>query len=150
MKTTFLIIALVISTAVAMASEEEFLGWKSAIIQCEKTPESGDVSCDIKIAGAGWEKFVIQAFGTTHTLTTSDLQKLKEFPLSSLRTSHEAGYAELGGHTVHFQFSRTFYNSDRKLITEGIYVSVTKNGVTVSPPRIQEHKGEQDASGNRR
>ncbi len=150
MKTTSLIFALVISTAVATASEEEFLGWKASVIQCEKTPESGDVSCDIKMAEDGWEKFVIQAFGTTHTLTPSDLKKLKDFPLSSLRTTHEAGYAELGGHTVHFRFSRTFYNTDRKLLTEGIYVSVTKDGVTVSPPRTLEHKGEQDASGNRR
>ena len=148
MKTTVLLIALVISTVVAMASEEECLGWTSVLVQCGKTQEAGDVSCDINIEGDGWKKFVIQAFGTTHTLTASDLKKLKEFPLSSLRTSHEAGYEMLGGHTVHFRFNRTFYNSDKKLVTEIIYVSVTKKGVTVSTPRTIDHKGEQVGASN--
>ena len=142
MKTTALMIALAISTIAAMASEEELLGWTSAVVQCGKTPEAGDVSCDIKIGGDEWEKFVIQAFGTTHTLAASDLKKLKEFPLSSLRTSHEVGYERLGGHTVHFRFNRTFYNSDKKLLNQIIYVSVTKNGVTVASPRTLDQHGE--------
>ena len=135
MKTTALIIALVCSSFIALASEEEFLGWTSAVIQCAGTQESGDVSCDIKVGDGGWEKFVIQAFGTTHTLTKPDLVKLKDFPLSSLSTRHEVGYERLGGYTVHFRFSRTFYNRDKKLITETVYVSTTKEGFTVSPPR---------------
>jgi hypothetical protein len=143
MKTTVLLILLVISTIVAMASEEEFLEWTSVVVQCGKTQEAGDVSCDIKIEGDGWKKFVIQAFGKTHALTASELKKLREFPLSSLRTSHEAGYERLGGHTVHFRFSRKFYNADGKLITEIIYVSATKEGATVSAPRTMEHHGEQ-------
>ena len=65
-------------------------------------------------------------------MSATDLAKLEGFPLSSLRTSHEAGYESLGGYTVHFRFDRTFYNPEKKLVTEIIYVSVTKNGVTVS------------------
>lgn len=138
MKVTILFIVLVISTFAAVASEEEWLEWKSVVVQCGKTVEAGDISCDISIKGEEWEKFVIQAFEKSHTLTASDLKKLREFPLSSLRTSHEGGYESLGGHTVHFRFSRTFYNSDKKLVTEVIYVSATKNGVIVSVPRILE------------
>lgn len=148
MKASVLLIALIISTVFAMASEEDFLEWKSAIVQCGRTQEAGEVSCDINIERDGWKKFVIQAFGATFTLTASDLEKLRDFPLSSLRTSHEAGYEIRGGHTVHFRFNRTFYNSDKKLVTEVIYVSTTKKGVTVSGPRTIEHKGEQDAPSN--
>ena len=49
---------------------------------------------------------------------------------------------------MHFRFNRTFYNSDKKLVTEVINVSTTKKGVTVSDPRTIEHKGEQGVSGN--
>ncbi len=111
------------------------LDWTSVAIQCVETPEAGAVSCEIKTGEKGWKQFIIQAFGKTHALAPADLKKLDGFPLSSLRTSHEAGYEELGGCTVHFRFDRTFYNSDKKLVTETIYVSVTKNGATVSEPK---------------
>jgi len=146
MKTVVLLVALVLSTVVAMASEESLLGWTSAVVRCGHTREAGDVSCEMDAGEDGWKKFVIQAFGTTHTLSAADLRKLKDFPLSSLRTSHEAGYERLGGHTVHFRFNRTFYNDDRKLITEIIHVSATKKGVTVSAPRAMDHKGEQGSA----
>ena len=123
----------------ATASEAESLVWTSVVIQCGKTPEAGDISCEIKTGEKGWEKFVIQAFGKTHSLSSTDLATLEGFPLSSLRTSHEAGYEILGGHTVSFRFDRTFYNPQKKLVTEIIYVSVTKNGVTVSDRQTKEH-----------
>ena len=134
-----LLMAVIIPAISATASEEEFLGWTSAVIQCGKTSEAGDISCEIKTGEKGWEKFVIQAFGKTYTLPATDLGKLTGFPLSSLRTTHEAGYEELGGYTVHFRFDRTFYNPEKKLVTEIIYVSVTKNGVTISDRRTKEH-----------
>jgi hypothetical protein len=134
-----LLMAAIILAISATASEEEFLGWTSAVIQCGKTAEAGDVSCEIKTGEKGWEKFLIQAFGKSHTLSATDLAKLEGFPLSSLRTTHEAGYERLGGYTVHFRFERTFYNQEKTLVTETIYVSVTKNGVTVSDRRTKEH-----------
>jgi hypothetical protein len=134
-----MLVVAILSALGATASEEDSLGWTSAVIQCGKTPEAGDIACEIKTGEKGWDKFVIQAFGKTHTLSATDLAKLEGFPLSSLRTSHEAGYERLGGYTVHCRFDRTFYNPEKKLITEIIYVSVTKNGVTVSDRRTKEH-----------
>jgi hypothetical protein len=136
---TALLVAAIIPAFAATASEEEFLGWTSAVIQCGKTAEAGDVSCEMKTGEKGWEKFIIQAFGKPHTLPATDLAKLAGFPLSSLRTTHEGGYEELGGYTVHFRFDRMVYNSDKKLVTEIIYVSVTKKGVTVSDRRTKEN-----------
>ncbi len=126
------LIMAVIPPFAARASEEDFLAWTSAVIQCGKTPEAGDVSCEIKVGEKGWDTFTIQAFGETHTLSPTDLAKLSGFPLSSLQTTHEAGYEELGRYSVHFRFDRTFYNPDKKLVNEIIYVSVTRKGVTVS------------------
>jgi len=134
-----MLIAALIPASAAIASEEEFLGWTSAVIECASTREAGGVSCEIKAGENGWETFVIQAFGNTYRLAPADLRKLDGFPLSSLRTSHEAGYEELGGYTVHFRFDRKFYNSDNRLVTEIIYVSVNANGVTVSAPRMEEN-----------
>jgi hypothetical protein len=133
-----LLVAAIIPAFAATASEEEFLAWTSAVIQCGKTPEAGDISCEIKTGEKGWEKFVIQAFGKTHTLPATDLGKLTGFPLSSLRTTHEGGYEELGGYTVHFRFDRTSYNAAKKLVTEIIYVSVNKKGISVSDPRTKQ------------
>jgi len=127
-----LLMTAVIPAIAATASQEDLLAWTSAVIQCGKTPEAGDISCEIKAGEKGWEKFVIHAFGKTHTLPATDIAKLSGFSLSSLRTTHEAGYEELGGYSVNFLFDRTFYNSDKKLVTEIVYVSVTKKGVTVS------------------
>ena len=123
----------------AVASEADFLGWTSAVIQCGKTPEAGDISCEMKVGEKGWEKFVIQAFGKTHALPATDLAKLSGFPLSSLRTTHEAGYEKLGGYTVSFRFDRTFYSSEKKLVTEIVYVSVNQKGVTVSDRHTKEN-----------
>ena len=134
-----ILVAAIIPALPATASEAESLSWTSAVIQCRKTSEAGNVSCEIKTGEKGWEKFVIKAFGKTHTLSSTDLAKLEGFPLASLRTSHEAGYERLGGYTVSFRFDRTFYNPEKKLVTEIIYVSVTKNGVTVSERRTKEH-----------
>ena len=134
-----MLVVAILSAFGATASEEDSLGWTSAAIQCGKTPEAGDISCEIKTGERGWERFVIQAFGKAHTLSATDLAKLEGFPLSSLRTSREAGYEELGGYTVHFCFDRTLYNPKKKLITEIIFVSVTKNGVTISDRRTKEH-----------
>jgi hypothetical protein len=150
MKQTVMLVVLLISTVFSMASEEQNLGWTSVVVRCGRTQEAGEVSCEMEVAGDGWKRFVIQAFGAKHTLTASDLEKLKEFPLSSLRTSHEAGYERLGGHRVHFRFNRTFYNSEKKLVTETISVSATKNGVTVNAPGIVDHKGEQGGASNGR
>lgn len=134
-----ILIAALIPVSFASASEEELLEWTSAVIECAGSREAGDVSCEIKAGENGWETFVVRAFGKTHSLASADLRKLDGFPLSSLRTSHEAGYEELGGYTVHFRFDRTFYRSDNRLVTEIIYVSVNTNGVTVSEPRTTEH-----------
>jgi hypothetical protein len=138
-----LLMAAIIPAISATSSEEDFLGWTSAVIQCGKTSKAGEISCEIKTGENGWEKFVIRAFGNTYTLPATDLGKLTGFPLSSLKTTHEGGYEELGGYTVHFRFHRTFYNPEKKLVSETINVSVTKNGVTVSDRRTKEHRGQQ-------
>lgn len=134
-----IMILTVFGTFDGSASEAEFLGWTSAAIQCGRTAEAGDIACEIKIGEKGWEKFSIQAFGKTHLLTEADLAKLNGFPLSSLHTTHEAGYERLGGYTVSFRFDRTFYNSEKKVVTEIIYVSVTNRGLTVSDRRTKEN-----------
>ncbi|MBI2190808.1 MAG: hypothetical protein HYU36_02340 [Planctomycetes bacterium] len=118
----------------AFSSEEEFLDWRSVSIQCRETQEAGRVSCDAIVGEKGYEKFVIQAFGKTYSLGEGDRAKLAEFPLSSLRTTHEAGYARLGGYTVRLWLERTYYDKAKALVTETVYVSVNKEGVSVNGP----------------
>ena len=118
---------LMLAPAVALSSEEDFLDWEKATIQCNPS-----VSCSLEVRDGHWRKFQIRAFGKTNDLTEADLEKLNGFPLSSLRTTHEAGYPELGGYTIHFSFWRTYYENGTNLVHEKLYVSVTTNGVQIS------------------
>ena len=133
LKTTIISFALAVLASVqGIASAEYFLEWTSAVIQCEKTAEAGDISCEIKTGVKGFTAFTVRAFGKAHVLSESDLIKLKSFPL--------------GGYTIHFRFERTFYNSAKKLTTEIVYVSVNQEGISVFGPRVHQTAGQLPAS----
>jgi len=139
--TLALLIAAVSLPLAVSASEADVLNWTSVAIQCGATPEGGDIACKITTGVEGLEKFEIQAFGKLHELTVDQLNKLKEFPLSSLSASHEAGYELTGGYSINFRFSRIFYDSEKQLISESIVVSVNKNGVNVSGKQTNKKDG---------
>jgi len=122
---------------VTFASEEEFLDWTSALVQVEGTPGAGEISISVTVESGVWSSFTINAFGKTHALSDDELSGLNGFPLSSLRTTHEQGYEELGGYTVHFRFDRTSYSEESELVSEIIYVSVNREGLSVSEPLIR-------------
>ncbi len=134
----FSLAALTAAASPVFSSEEEYLNWQSVSVQC-KSQEAGKISCEIAVGDKGYSKFVIEAFGKSHVLTPPQLAKLAEFPLSSLHITHEAGYEMLGGYTVHFRLDRTYYDASKKLISEIVYVSVTKRGLEVSEPRKKEN-----------
>lgn len=143
-----LMIAMVAQTSIVFSSSESFLGWASAVIQCGRTPNTGDISCAIKTGPEGYNEFVIHAFDKRHELNQDELNKLKEFPLSSLQITHEPGYELLGGYTIYFKLNRVAYNADKEPISELICVSVNKKGVKVSDKLIRK-EGQQAASSNR-
>ena len=110
---------LLLSPALARASEEDFLPWKSVQLECFETRQTGKVRVTAKP-----DSFAIEAFGRSHVVSKADLAKLKGFPLESLRVTHEAGYAQTGGHTVHASLRRA---------GETVTVSVSKSkGLAVS------------------
>lgn len=131
---TVVLLLLVSST---FASEEEFLDWTSASVQVSETSEAGELSVIAALESGAWSSFTINVFGKTHVLSDGELSALSGFPLSSMRTTHEQGYEELGGYTVHFRFDRTFYNEENELVSEIIYVSVNRDGLSVSEPRAR-------------
>jgi hypothetical protein len=130
-------VTLLLLVSATFASEEEFLDWTSASVQVSGTPEAGDVSVIAAVEHGVWSSFTINAFGRTHVLSDEELLGLYGFPLSSMRTTHEQGYEELGGYTVHFRFDRTFYSGEGGLVSEIIYVSVNREGLSVSEPRAR-------------
>jgi hypothetical protein len=117
----------------SLASEEEYLQWKSVEIQCFENSQTGKVKLSASVGKQGIVSFTVTAFGKEHMLSPQDLSKIVPFPLNSVRTTHEAGYAMLGGHTVHVKFSRSHYSKAGKLTNEFAVVSVAKEkGITVS------------------
>ncbi len=117
------------------ASEEEFLPWKEVRIICAERDAPGTVELRAHMVGNEYATVAITAFGKKHELAANDLKKLREFPLQDLRLTHEAGYEELGGHTVHLRLHRTFYEAGQ-LVEEMVIVSVSKGkGLFVNEPR---------------
>ncbi len=100
--------------------------WRAVQIDCFETSETGRVGIAANVDDKNLASLRVTAFGQSFNLSPFDLKKINLFPLDSLKITHEAGYAELGGHTVHFKFQRAYYDKDQKLHNEVAVVSVSK------------------------
>ena len=118
------------------ASEEEFVPWQSVTVTSPELPVVGVVTIEASTHDGVYQKLSVGAFGRAHTLAAAELKRLENFPLSSLTLTHEAGYAPLGGHTLHLKLNRTYYDEAKKLTQRSIIISVPKNAaVTISEPK---------------
>jgi len=127
-----LLAALRLTTA---ASEEECVPWQSVTVKSPELPVAGIVTIEASTHDGAYQKLTVGAFGRTHTLAAAELKRLEGFPLSSLTLTHEAGYASLGGHTLHLKFNRTYYDEAKKLTQKTIVISIPKDAaVTISEP----------------
>jgi hypothetical protein len=120
------------------ASEEEILPWSEVRIVGPERKDTGTIVFSAKTAGDTFQEVRIEAFGKTFTVAKEDLPKLAGFPLNSLAITHEAGYEELGGHTVYFKMKRLFYDREKRLIEERIALSVSR-GKGLSIPERKQH-----------
>ena len=119
-----------------IASEEEFVPWQSITVKSPELPVAGVVTVEATASGAACQKFAIGAFGRTRSLTASELKRLESFPMSSMSITHEAGYASLGGHTVHVRLQRTYVDPAQKVIRETICISLPKDAeLRISEPK---------------
>lgn len=125
---TFLATLVVCTLAIPVtstASEEEFVPWQSVSIKSPELPRVGIVTIEATVQAGVYQKLSVGVFERTHTLTAADLKRLEGFPLSSLTPTQEAGYASLGGHTLHLKFSRTYYDEAKKQTErEAIVISI--------------------------
>ena len=126
-RTAFLPLCLAALPFASMASEEDFIPWQSVAVKSAELPEVGFVTVEISTKGKTFEKFVIRVFGRSRSLALSELKRLEGYPLSSMTIIHEAGYVQLGGHTVHVRLQRTYADSSQLLTRETIYISLPKN-----------------------
>ena len=132
-----LLVALASFGSSAFASEEEFLPWQSLRLDCGDHPQTGKVTLSATAAACGITAFEFTAFGKTHRVDAGALAKLRDFGLDGVRVMHEAGYPELGGHTVYFKLSRIYYSSsEKRTIEEVVVVSASRGrGLAVSDPQ---------------
>jgi hypothetical protein len=118
------------------ASEENFVPWQSVTVTSPQLPVVGIVTINASTRGGAYEKLAVGAFGRTHTVAAAELKRPEDFPLSSLTLTHEAGYAPLGGHTLHLKFNRASYDEAKKLTQKTIVISIPKDAaVTISEPK---------------
>ncbi len=134
-RTFCLLLLLAALRLTSAASEEEFVPWQSVTVKSPEIPAVGIVTIEASTQGDSYQRLTVAAFGRTQALSAADLKRLDGFPLSSLTLTHEAGYASLGGHTLHLKFNRTYYDEAKKLTQKTIVISVPKDAtITISEP----------------
>lgn len=139
---TCVIISLLVLSLSAYGSEEEYMIWKQVKIRTAGNKETGEVSFAAQTDGETFKSISITAFKKQFKVAKADLAKIKGFPLSSLTITHEAGYVQLGGHTVHFKMKRVYYNRLKKLVEARVRISISKGkGLEIHGPEIKEIKG---------
>jgi hypothetical protein len=131
------------------ASQEQYLQWNEVRIVSPEAGDAGKVVFDAKVADGRLLEVTIEAFTKKYSVEEEDLRKLDGFPLSGLVITHEPGYAEFGGYTVHFKFRRTTCK-EGKPIQASIMVDVSKGKglkISDSPQEVSEagRKEELDA-----
>ncbi|HEU5116043.1 MAG TPA: hypothetical protein VFT74_05135 [Isosphaeraceae bacterium] len=117
---------LVVSSLQARASEEDIIPWSTVRVECHEVPEAGKVTLSATFHQGRYESCEVSAFGKKYRLGVKDLARLDGFPLESLQITHEAGYPELGGHTVHFRLQKYTFTRNRKPILKQAIMSVSK------------------------
>ena len=144
MRCSLSLLALLLVGSSARASEEEFLVWSEVRIVSVDRKDTGRVTFTAEVRDDAWRKVEATAFDKTYSLTEGQCARLAGFPLSSIRTTHEAGYEQLGGHTVHFKFKRSFYR-ESSLVESELVISISRGrGLKMSEPRdrvVTERKG---------
>lgn len=108
----------------ACASEEEFAVWRAMKIECDPCGKAGKVVVEAIVDSEDEPTLKIAAFGREHLLPAPQARQLADFPLSSIRVTHEAGYAAVGGYSVHVRFKRIFYDEQKKLVEETALLTI--------------------------
>jgi len=118
LRSTPFLLCLAASPLMVLASEEDFVPWQSVTVKSTELPGVGIVAVEASTSGDTYKVFVLSAFDRSHSLTASQLKRLQGFALSSMTITHEAGYAQFGGHTVHVRFQRTYTDRTPKLVRD--------------------------------
>ena len=122
----------------AAASEEEFLVWGDVRIAFPEREDTGKVLLSAKTSRGRYEEMKIEAFGKKYELGGAQLDQLRDFPLSSLVTTHAAGFPGVVGHTVSFKLNRLQYNDTQQLMEHRVTVTISQDkGLAVAGPTIK-------------
>ncbi|MCW1926303.1 hypothetical protein OKA05_27360 [Luteolibacter arcticus] len=137
------LLAFTFTTPTSLASEEEFVPLASITLKSQPNDHAGTVILDATQHPDGtWQKLTLTAFGKTHTLPPAQLAHLQDFPLTGISLRQEAGYPQLGGHTVHVRLERTRHDpASNKSIREALYLSLAKDTgkLAIAAPRTIQH-----------
>jgi hypothetical protein len=137
-KTQITLLAAALICPASYASEEEFLTWNEVRIVSPQRDDTGQVVFAAKVEGETYREINIEAFGKKYAVGKEDLAKLAAFPLSSLVTTHEAGFARTGGHMVHFKLKKSLNDPDGKLVEQKAAVTISQGqGLSVAAPHRQ-------------
>ena len=143
MKTPIVLLSIAgFCTIACLGSEEVPLPLGSADIR-GWSEVAGGVRIRIESPKGSIESVKISAFGRDIAIPEAEMAKLKHVAYSEVSISHEGGYKETGGHTVHFilRFRDMFGGDPFKgdpMLEERVRISVPQNGaVRVKKERVK-------------
>jgi len=134
----YILLAIIIGMGIfsinGFTSEEEYVGWDYVRIVTPGNKETGKILFEAKTEEGSYKYVSINVFSKKYTVSRKDLPRLKGFPLNSLNITHEAGYPEIGGHTVHFKLIRYTLHSKSQM-KELLRISISKGrGMEIQGP----------------
>lgn len=131
MKRTFLLTTALLAGSTALhASQEAAIAFQKLHFEA-RLPDDGLVVIEATQDTQGMQRFVVQAFGRSHQLTTAQLHDL-DGRYNSIQVSGEEGYPELGGRTLYIKLSMSFTSSTPRRIK---YVVINQAGTVAVKDR---------------
>ena len=108
----------------SFGSEEDMRPFRSFRFECPAIKPFGVAVVSGTQTESGVDSVHIEAFGRSFTLPPGELAKLRGFVVNGAQISWEAGYPQLGGHTLNLVFSAGFTSTIRPVKI----VSVNEHG----------------------
>lgn len=124
----------------ARASKELFVEWNEIRIVSTNCGRAGTLVFAAKTDGKTYQSVSICAFGREFKLDQKQLSLLDGFPLVSygFEITHEDGWPQIGGYSVHFKWKRSRYSAG-KVVQQRVTASVSEGGgLSVNGPYASE------------
>jgi len=134
-KNLILIFMVVVMTQSSRATEEDYLLWKNIKLTLTEYNKTEETTIEVDTDGVNFKSLIITSFGQKNEVINSDLKKLKDFELQSLKSTISTDSS--GNDILYFSLTRVRFIKPKVRVKEEVLISVSKNkGLIFYDPKI--------------